>query len=82
MQIMKLKLLKKGLQYLYFLTFQDPPARNEGAVGEEDGNNLRQGVNVLMEAMRDLLANIRPMDPPLENQGGNADEERDEEEWD
>lgn len=35
-----------------------------------------------MEAMRDLLANIRPMDPPLENQGGNADEERDEEEWD
>lgn len=60
----------------------DPPARNEGAVGGEEGNNLRQGVNVLMEAMRDLLANIRPIDPPVENQGEEDQEEREEGEWD
>lgn len=64
-----------------FYTLKYPPARNEGAVGGEEGNNLRQGVNVLMEAMRDLLANIRPVDPPVENQG-EEEEEREEGEWD
>lgn len=68
--------------YEIFYTLKDPPARNEGAVGGEEGNNLRQGVNVLMEAMRDLLANIRPVDPPVENQGGEDEEEREEGEWD
>lgn len=51
-------------------------------MGGEEGNNLRQGVNVLMEAMRDLLANIRPMDRPVENQGEEDQEEREEGEWD
>jgi hypothetical protein len=49
-------------------------------VGGEEGNNLRQGVNVLMEAMRDLLTNIRPVNPPVENQ--EEEQERDEGEWD
>ncbi|XP_061196986.1 ribosome quality control complex subunit TCF25-like [Saccostrea echinata] len=60
----------------------EPPPVNEGAEGGEEGTNLRQGVNVLMEAMRDLLADIRPVNPPMENQGEEEGEERDEGEWD
>lgn len=73
--------MKNFIVHIMFYTLKDPPARNEGAVGGEEGNNLRQGVNVLMEAMRDLLANIRPVDPPVENQG-EEEEEREEGEWD
>lgn len=65
---------------MWHLYPQEPAG--EGAVGGQDGNNLRQGVGALMDAMRDLLNNIRPMDPPVENQNGEEEEEEDPEEWD
>ena len=39
----------------------------ENLGGGADAQNLQQGVGALMNAMRDLLNNIRPVDPPLEN---------------
>ncbi|KAK3597518.1 hypothetical protein CHS0354_018110 [Potamilus streckersoni] len=51
-----------------------PVLEAEGAVG---GQRLRQGVGALMDAMRDLLNNIRPIDPPVENQHGEEEEEND-----
>ncbi|XP_064610645.1 ribosome quality control complex subunit TCF25-like [Liolophura sinensis] len=55
----------------------------EGAAGGEQGNNLRQGVGALMDAMRDLLNNIRPVDPPVENHQGEDGEQHDEpQDWD
>ena len=68
-----------------------------GAVGgeeEEEGgganNELRRGVGALMDAMRDLLNNIRMAPPPVENGqhgegGGEEDGEgegRERDEWD
>ncbi|XP_045193322.2 transcription factor 25-like [Mercenaria mercenaria] len=57
------------------------PAPEQGAAGGVEGNQLRQGVGALMDAMRDLLNNIRMAEPPIENQEEN-EEERDLEEWD
>lgn len=64
------------------LTCQEP-APEQGAAGGAEGNQLRQGVGALMEAMRDLLQNIRMAEPHLENQdNGEEEEERPLEEWD
>ncbi|XP_050395527.1 transcription factor 25 [Patella vulgata] len=56
---------------------------DDGAVGGEGRNNLQQGVGALMTAMRDLLNNIRPVEPPVENRhnNGEGDEEELDEEW-
>ncbi|XP_067652237.1 ribosome quality control complex subunit TCF25-like isoform X2 [Haliotis asinina] len=56
----------------------------EGAAGGDnpEGNNLRRGIGVLMDAMRDLLNNIQPVEPPVENRQDEDGEERDEGEWD
>ncbi|ESO95076.1 hypothetical protein LOTGIDRAFT_117499, partial [Lottia gigantea] len=56
-----------------------------GAVGgDETRNNLQNGVGALMTAMRDLLNNIRPVEPPVENQhnGQEDDHEENEGDWD
>ena len=68
-----------------------------GAVGGEEeeaggaNHELRRGVGALMDAMRDLLNNIRMAPPPVENgqrgEGGGGGEEEgggeeDREEWD
>ncbi|XP_036603988.1 transcription factor 25 [Trichosurus vulpecula] len=64
-------------------TFQgeDTPDEIDPVGAEED---LDQGLNRLMAAMRDLLANIQFQDPPTEdNPDGNGDEDEDEDEdWD
>ncbi|XP_056667116.1 transcription factor 25 isoform X2 [Monodelphis domestica] len=64
-------------------TFQgeDTPDEIDPVGAEED---LDQGLNRLMAAMRDLLANIQFQDPPTENNpDGNGDEDEDEDEdWD
>ena len=39
------------------------------------GNDLRQGIGQLMEAMRDLLSNIQPAPPPRED-GDRAHEDQ------
>lgn len=57
------------------------PAPEQGAAGGGEGNQLRQGVGALMDAMRDLLNNIRMVDPALENENG-EEQDRDLEEWD
>ncbi|KAK3597519.1 hypothetical protein CHS0354_018111 [Potamilus streckersoni] len=56
------------------LVFEVPVLEAEGAVG---GQRLCQGVGALMDAMRDLLNNIRPIDPSVENQHGEEEEEND-----
>lgn len=51
-----------------------------GADGVENGgqeNELQRGVGALMDAMRDLLNNIRLAPAPVENQN-NTDEENEE----
>ncbi|XP_074645332.1 ribosome quality control complex subunit TCF25-like [Tubulanus polymorphus] len=54
---------------------EDPPADLVGAVGGGgDTDNVRQGIGVLMDAMRDLLRNIQPVPPPVEN-GENAEDQ-------
>ncbi|KAJ8302412.1 hypothetical protein KUTeg_018808 [Tegillarca granosa] len=67
----------------------EPAGGAEGAVGgDQGGNNLRQGIDHLMDAMRDLLQNIRPVEPPVENQNGDEenvehpDEDEFIDEWD
>ncbi|XP_027702272.1 transcription factor 25 [Vombatus ursinus] len=64
-------------------TFQGEETPDEiDPVGAEE--DLDQGLNRLMAAMRDLLANIQFQDPPTEdNPDGNGDEDEDEDEdWD
>ena len=58
----------------------------DGAEGRAN-NELRQGVGALMDAMRDLLNNIRMAPPPVENgqdqEGEGGQEDREElDEWD
>ncbi|XP_076449489.1 ribosome quality control complex subunit TCF25-like [Babylonia areolata] len=57
-----------------------------GAAGGGGGNHeLRHGVGALMDAMRDLLNNIRLAPPPVDNpagDGGEGEEEGAGEEWD
>ncbi|KAL4234568.1 Transcription factor 25 [Mactra antiquata] len=55
------------------------PAPEEAAAGRAEGNQLRQGVGALMDAMRDLLNNIRMVEPPVD---GEDDQEQQLEEWD
>lgn len=45
-----------------------------GALGR-DAQNFREGIGQVMEAMRDLLTNIRPVPPPVEN-ADNREEEQ------
>ena len=57
----------------------------EGAAGgQAPPADLRQGINTLMDAMRDLLNNIQPVPPPVENrENGERDPEEPEPgEWD
>ncbi len=72
--------------YEYDTIFQelvdDSPA---GAAGGQPPNDLRQGVGLLMDAMRDLLNNIQPVPPPVEGDGNNNQdngEDLPQEEWD
>lgn len=58
----------------------EPAPENEGAVGGREGNQLRQGVGALMDAMRDLLNNIQMAPHPVE--GEQEDQEENQEEWD
>ena len=48
------------------------------AGGAAAGNDLRQGIGQLMDAMRDLLNNIQPVAPPREDgeEGGQPDREQ------
>lgn len=65
----------------WIILFSQEPAPEPGAAGGADGNQLRQGVGALMDAMRDLLNNIRMVEPPRDNEGENNEEEQ-LEEWD
>ncbi|XP_064640129.1 ribosome quality control complex subunit TCF25-like [Lineus longissimus] len=58
---------------------QNPPT-SDGAVGGEDQATIRQSVGSLMDAMRNMLANIQPVPPPVEN-GENQDDEEEEGAW-
>ena len=53
----------------------------QGAAGGERGE-LQQGIGALMDAMRDLLNNIRPVEPPVEGQENPDNEGAPDEEWD
>ena len=44
------------------------------------GNDLRQGIGQLMDAMRDLLNNIQPVPPPRED--GDPEDQEPPEEFD
>ena len=55
-------------------------AEETGAAGGEQPQDFRQSVGALMTAMRDLLSNIQPAAPPVENQE-NPDAQPDQE-WD
>ena len=68
--------------YVFDIFLQDVPA--EGAVGGGGARaNLQQGVGALMDDMRDLLHNIRPVDAPVKNEEGDPEGEGNEEgEWD
>ena len=46
------------------------------------GNDLRQGIGQLMEAMRDLLNNIQPAPPPREDGDGAHEDQEPPEEFD
>ena len=50
-------------------------------MGGAEGNQLRQGVGALMDAMRDLLNNIQMAPPPVQGEA-EQEEEEDQEEWD
>ena len=69
---------------LHFLCQDPAPEPPVGAAGGDGnpGNQLRQGVGALMDAMRDLLTNIRMEEPPIENPQGENNPEREPEEWD
>ncbi len=54
----------------------------QAAAGAEGGQNLRQGMVQLMDAMRELLNNIRPVAPPVENEGNAEREDEIDDEWD
>ena len=58
-----------------FLT-QETADQAIGATGS-DGQNIREGIAHVMEAMRDLLTNIRPVPPPLENADRQDEEQHD-----
>lgn len=63
----------------------DPaPEGGAAAAAGGEGHQLRQGVGALMEAMRDLLNNIRMVEHPIENGAadGEREPEREPEEWD
>ena len=48
-----------------------------------EGNQLRQGVGALMDAMRDLLNNIQMAPPPVQGeQDQEGEEEEEQQEWD
>lgn len=53
-----------------------------GAAGPAGQNDLRQGIGVLMDAMRDLLNNIRPMEVPVDNPENEDIEDVEPGEWD
>ena len=46
------------------------------------GNDLRQGIGQLMEAMRDLLNHIQPAPPPREDGDGAHEDQEPPEEFD
>lgn len=59
------------------------PEPEGAAAGGDQGNNLRQGVGALMDAMRDLLNNIRPVDPPVENHHvDDGEQDHEPQDWD
>ena len=70
-----------------------PPTLQELAADEPVGGaaggaraNLQEGIGAVMDAMRDLLQNIRPVAPPVEggvqqDEGDEVDDDR-REEWD
>ena len=62
----------------------DEAAAAGGAAG--GGQDLQQGIGALMDAMRDLLNNIRPVPPPREGEEDQDEAEEGEyaadEEWD
>ncbi|XP_063441257.1 ribosome quality control complex subunit TCF25-like [Mytilus trossulus] len=61
----------------------EPAAPVQPAQGAEGGaQNLRQGMVVLMGAMRDLLNNIRPVEHPFENPQNEGDNQNNDEEGD
>ena len=85
--------LTQPVNLLFKRTF--PPILQELAVDEPVGGaaggaraNLQEGIGAVMDAMRDLLQNIRPVPPPVEggmqqdNDEGDEVEDDRREEWD
>ena len=53
-----------------------------GAAGGVEAANLQQGVGALMNAMRELLNNIRPVEPPVEDDDDDVHDAPEVDEWD
>lgn len=56
------------------LSFVQEVADPANGTMRRDAQNFREGIGQVMEAMRDLLTNIRPVPPPVEN-ADNQDEQ-------
>lgn len=78
---------KKKKKSKFNIVIQEPAPVQQPQGAEGGAQNLRQGMVVLMDAMRDLLNNIRPAEHPFENpqnegENNENDEEAQNEEWD
>ncbi|GAB1598010.1 transcription factor 25-like [Argonauta hians] len=64
-------------------SIDEPLEEEHGAAGGDHGAQLTSSIETLLEVMRDLMGNIRPVPPPIENPQNQADEPEGEhnEEW-
>ncbi|CAE1313418.1 Transcription factor 25 [Acanthosepion pharaonis] len=63
-------------------SIDEPIPEEMGAAGGNRGLHLTQSIETLLDAMRDLMGNIQPVPPPVENpQPGADNQEHNEEEW-
>ncbi|XP_014777953.1 transcription factor 25 [Octopus bimaculoides] len=63
-------------------SIDEPLEEEHGATGGGHGAQLTNSIETLLEVMRDLMGNIRPVPPPIENPQNQADPpEEHNEEW-